>query len=1213
MAAIAAGVGGSGGNNGPDRWYFSQEELALTSASRACGLEPDKELSQRQQTANLIQEMGQRLHVNQLCINTAIVYMHRFYRFHSFTKFNRNDIAQCALFLAAKVEEQPRKLEHVIKCARATLNKGAPPLDPQSEEYQALAGELVANENLMLQTLGFDIGIDHPHTHVVKCCQLVKASKELAQTSYFLATNSLHFTTMCLQYKPTVVACLCIFMACKWASWQIPQSSEGKDWFNYIDETVTEQLLEDLMAEFVECLNKCPEKTRNRIMGCIKSKDQQAIASASGSHRSSSGTHSSGGGNQGERTHQQGSHHQGSGSQRLLDSLGRSRQHPSSSSSHQPDSTTLLADRRKTLPPSNHQLSSGTQGVQQVGPQRSSGQHHGHPQTQDRYSYNKEHQRQQQGGQQTAQQQHQLGHPSAALAGRHSLPTGTSGPLGSNKAPSRGMTSSSSSSSMSMQLHPKKQYTQQQQQQQQHYVDKAAALQRSSNDKRGVNVVGGGGSNGQPPPPQLVDQSRREQMHIMQQQQHSMMQLHGGPHASADKMSAGQQLQHPHPPRLEVKTQQHMQPGGSGGRNMEKGLPAAALDDTSGLLRPADFSQPYPSCASPPAHNPMFEGDSSSADSFFTGLGNIVSQTSPNNTNSGSNSGFATGSGMSRGDQPRGGGSSSLIPSPPETHHNLSPPESFASAAAAIVASHFSSGALPPLHPSTAPLHQLTTGISNQLPITPTIKPEQQQQQHPQKVEARSPGIVQSTEQQTLPPTLATHPPHQQQPQKLQQGLITAGSSSSSMALLAHLQQSQQQMRGNNGTGLTAETTEALSGNTFVDSLAPMPRSSAPIVGGHRAQGETKHTLGSAPKQLSAPTAIANNNNVASAVVPMQSAPVTACVSASTPIKPIGSSGLGTNAAEGIPTPTAKQGSADEVSVGWSNTAVAVKAELKPTEVRADDDSRVGLAEQTEIDGGKKHKKKKEKKEKKEKRHKDKDKIKEKEHLDRNETTAIGGSGVAITGGGGDGNSKEKKKKKKKDKDRDRDKEHHRENHHRSDNNSSSHRSPRSMSRSPVPGSGSSPLSAAQPQAPVVQVTGTKLKIKLVPPKPTSTVAPLLATGSVGQGTVIPTGAISGGQRSSDSDSNHGSSSMMTSNTTATSATITTNSKGGMSSTGTDNNLRIKIPIDKLDGAGPTTGTRIESGAASAGAGKEKRKRRTEDFEEGPSGGNSKSRKVQHY
>lgn len=40
---------------------------------------------------------------NQLCINTAIVYMHRFYAFHSFTQFHQNGIAMASLFLAAKV------------------------------------------------------------------------------------------------------------------------------------------------------------------------------------------------------------------------------------------------------------------------------------------------------------------------------------------------------------------------------------------------------------------------------------------------------------------------------------------------------------------------------------------------------------------------------------------------------------------------------------------------------------------------------------------------------------------------------------------------------------------------------------------------------------------------------------------------------------------------------------------------------------------------------------------------------------------------------------------------------------------------------------------------------------------------------------------------------------------------------------------------------
>ena len=125
----------------------------------------------------------------QLCINTAIVYMQRFYMFHSFTRFHRNSIASAALFLAAKVEEQPRKLEHVIKVAHMCLHRGQPQLDVRSDTYQEQCQELVSNENILLQTLGFDVAIDHPHTHVVKCCQLVKAAKELAQTSYFMATN----------------------------------------------------------------------------------------------------------------------------------------------------------------------------------------------------------------------------------------------------------------------------------------------------------------------------------------------------------------------------------------------------------------------------------------------------------------------------------------------------------------------------------------------------------------------------------------------------------------------------------------------------------------------------------------------------------------------------------------------------------------------------------------------------------------------------------------------------------------------------------------------------------------------------------------------------------------------------------------------------------------------------------------------------------------
>ncbi|NXG15127.1 CCNT1 protein, partial [Grallaria varia] len=225
------------------------------SPSRRAGLDPDKELSYRQQAANLLQD-------SQLTINTAIVYMHRFYMVQSFTQFHRNSVVPAALFLAAKVEEQPRKLEHVIKVAHACLHPQEPLLDTKSEAYLQQAQDLVILESIILQTLGFEITIDHPHTHVVKCTQLVRASKDLAQTSYFMATNSLHLTTFSLQYTPPVVACVCIHLACKWSNWEIPVSTDGKHWWEYVDGTVTLELLDELTHEFLQILEKTPSRLK---------------------------------------------------------------------------------------------------------------------------------------------------------------------------------------------------------------------------------------------------------------------------------------------------------------------------------------------------------------------------------------------------------------------------------------------------------------------------------------------------------------------------------------------------------------------------------------------------------------------------------------------------------------------------------------------------------------------------------------------------------------------------------------------------------------------------------------------------------------------------------------------------------------------------------------------------------------------------------------
>lgn len=92
---------------------------------------------------------------------------------------------------------------------------------------------------------------------------------------------------MCLQYKPTVVACFCIHLACKWSRWevkakkdfdlvpedfgnlmlpfQIPQSTEGKHWFQYVDKSVTMELLQKLTEEFLHIFDRCPSRLKSKM------------------------------------------------------------------------------------------------------------------------------------------------------------------------------------------------------------------------------------------------------------------------------------------------------------------------------------------------------------------------------------------------------------------------------------------------------------------------------------------------------------------------------------------------------------------------------------------------------------------------------------------------------------------------------------------------------------------------------------------------------------------------------------------------------------------------------------------------------------------------------------------------------------------------------------------------------------------------------------
>ena len=244
----------------------NDDYLAIANTtSRKSEISVGEEHNLRQQTARFIQTMGQKLHVRQLCINTAIVYMHKFYMSHSFSVFCKYHISAAALFLASKVEKQERKTEQMIK----VLDDCNQLQNTKSVKYPEKVQELHNNESILLQTLGFEVSIIHPHTYVIEICEKMKANRRFSEESYCLATSSLHLTTMCLEYPPYIVACVCIQVACvslkNWVPACLSNYASGISWELYIDKPIDKNKIEELAGEFSFILEKSPRRLQSQI------------------------------------------------------------------------------------------------------------------------------------------------------------------------------------------------------------------------------------------------------------------------------------------------------------------------------------------------------------------------------------------------------------------------------------------------------------------------------------------------------------------------------------------------------------------------------------------------------------------------------------------------------------------------------------------------------------------------------------------------------------------------------------------------------------------------------------------------------------------------------------------------------------------------------------------------------------------------------------
>ncbi|XP_018421750.1 PREDICTED: cyclin-K isoform X2 [Nanorana parkeri] len=245
-------VGSSTLDHAKPCWYWDKKDLAHTPSQQE-GLDPATEARYRREGARFIFDVGTRLGLHYDTLATGIIYFHRFYMFHSFKQFARYVTGACCLFLAGKVEETPKKCKDIIKTARSLLN------DVQFGQFgDDPKEEVMVLERILLQTIKFDLQVEHPYQFLLKYAKQLKGDKnkiqKLVQMAWTFVNDSL-CTTLSLQWEPEIIAVAVMYLAgrlCKFEIQEWTSKPMYRRWWEQFVQDVPVDVLEDICHQILD-------------------------------------------------------------------------------------------------------------------------------------------------------------------------------------------------------------------------------------------------------------------------------------------------------------------------------------------------------------------------------------------------------------------------------------------------------------------------------------------------------------------------------------------------------------------------------------------------------------------------------------------------------------------------------------------------------------------------------------------------------------------------------------------------------------------------------------------------------------------------------------------------------------------------------------------------------------------------------------------------
>jgi len=168
-------------------------------------------------------------------------------------------MATCCLFLAGKVEETPKKCKDLVKIAKQYLESRN--LQKHSDMFtEESVKEIMIYERILLQTIKFDLQVDHPYGYLVKYAKSLKGNQEiiksLVQSTWTLINDS-YCTTLCLQWEPEIVTIALMYLSSKMSMLDLNEfverneQNEKTNWYDQFVEGLKLDIIESSSALFV--------------------------------------------------------------------------------------------------------------------------------------------------------------------------------------------------------------------------------------------------------------------------------------------------------------------------------------------------------------------------------------------------------------------------------------------------------------------------------------------------------------------------------------------------------------------------------------------------------------------------------------------------------------------------------------------------------------------------------------------------------------------------------------------------------------------------------------------------------------------------------------------------------------------------------------------------------------------------------------------------